>query len=191
VARTWHTLLCDILLILWTFPIPCQGFTILLNLFRVSLCFLLATNQPHFPFFILYFFTIKSHVYRAENHHVITPHNRSDLVSENLSKLRILLTRLHILLHFVAFRLFHCLLRHAVSCPIARHHSSLLLIASRCVKSDFSRNPLYIYSLFSHLSLRLLKKGLTSPRSFHSFCRFIPLQVYHCGSNTQLIQAYS
>jgi hypothetical protein len=50
VAQTWHTLLGDILLILRTFPIACQGFTILLNLFRVSLCFLPATDRPHCPF---------------------------------------------------------------------------------------------------------------------------------------------
>jgi hypothetical protein len=50
VARTWRALLGDILLILRTFPMSCQGFTILLNLFRVSLCFLPATDRPHFPF---------------------------------------------------------------------------------------------------------------------------------------------
>jgi hypothetical protein len=50
VARTWHALLGDILLILRTFPITCQGFAILLNLFCISLCFLPAADRPHCPF---------------------------------------------------------------------------------------------------------------------------------------------
>jgi hypothetical protein len=101
------------------------------------------------------------------------------------------------------------LLRHAVLHPIACHRSSPLIIVPRrsssflaahhrssslvivpCCSSSLlavsSRILLgilfiYIFSLFSHLSHRLLKKGLTSPCSFHSFCRFIPLQAYHCS----------
>jgi hypothetical protein len=49
VAQTWRALVGDILLILRTFPFACRSFMILLNLFRVSLCFLPATNRPHCP----------------------------------------------------------------------------------------------------------------------------------------------
>jgi hypothetical protein len=67
---------------------------------------------------------------------------------------------------------------------IAPYRSSLFLTAphhfSSCQVRFFWKSSLYIHSLFSHLSHRLLKKGLASPCSFHSFCRFIPLQVYQC-----------
>jgi hypothetical protein len=95
--------------------------------------------------------------------------------------------QLCILSHFIICRTLlpftlHCLLHFVVP-----HHTLLLLIVLRrsssllVVSSQILLGILFIYifSLFSHLSHRLLKKGLTSPCSFHSFCRFIPLQVYH------------
>jgi hypothetical protein len=69
--------------------------------------------------------------------------------------------------------------------PIAPHRSSPLLIASHRVKSDSFGNPpyTYIFSLFSHSSHRLLKKGLTSTCTFLTFCRFILLQAYQCDTS--------
>jgi hypothetical protein len=131
----------------------------------------------------LVLFTIKSHVHRTEKSSHYHPSELLRLRIRETCQNFVFRSRDFIycrpLSPFVAFCLSRCLLRRNASRAIARHRSSSLLISSRRVKSDSLRNPLiYIYSLFYHLSLRLLKKGLTSSRSFHSFCRFIPLQVY-------------
>jgi len=49
-------LLSENLLILWTFPALHSCFTILLSYFCMLLCFLSATNQPHFPFYLALFY---------------------------------------------------------------------------------------------------------------------------------------
>jgi hypothetical protein len=72
--------------------------------------------------------------------------------------------------HFVAFR---------TSSPFALHRLSHF-VTCRALSHPISPHPYtYIFSLFSHSSHRLLKKGLTSTCTFLTFCRFILLQAYH------------
>jgi hypothetical protein len=139
--------------------------------------------------FILRSPTIKTHVHRQPNITSLPLRTAQTSLQKTHPKLRILLARLRILSHFIAFHTLSpfalCCLLHFVtfctlspftlcrtaSCPIARHCSSPLLIASCHVKLDSFGNPLYIYifSLISHSSHRLLKKGLTSTCTFLHF----------------------
>jgi hypothetical protein len=143
VAQTWCALLCKNFTCFTDFS---YVLLILLNLFHNSLCFLLATDRLHFPFYLV-LFTIKSHVHRAENQNITTPQNRSDFVSENSSKTSYFARMTSYTVALCRLLSLRRLLHHAVSCSITRHCSSLLLITSCHVKSDSFRNPLYIYIL--------------------------------------------
>jgi hypothetical protein len=108
--------------------------------------------------FILCSPPIKTHVHRQPNITSLPLRTAQTSYQKTHLKLCISLVRLCILSHFVAFR--------TSSQPIAPHPYT------------------YIFSLFSHSSHRLLKKGLTSTCTFLTFCRFILLQAYHRGSTS-------
>jgi hypothetical protein len=55
-ARPLRPPLSQILLVLQTFLASCRCFTILFSYFRNSLCFLLATDRLHFPFYLALFY---------------------------------------------------------------------------------------------------------------------------------------
>ena len=84
---------------------------------------------------------------------------------------------------------------HLTSHYFTQPWTTLPYIAPHCIKSDSFRNPPYtLYLLYLIIPRRLLKKGLTSPCSFLTFCRVIPLQAYHhigyCWWKPQLSQVF-
>jgi hypothetical protein len=85
--------------------------------------------------------------------------------------------------HFVTLcRLSPFVACHTSSRRVAPYRSSSLLVVSSRILLGILF--IYIFSLFSHSSHRLLKKGLTSTCTFLTFCRFIPLQAYQrCRPN--------
>jgi hypothetical protein len=141
--------------------------SILLNLFRNSLCFLLVTNRSHFPFYlVLVHYKIPCTYSRKSEHY-----HPSELLRLRIRKLIQTSYFAHMTLYTVTLHhllSLHCLLHHALS-PIIIPccSSSLLVVSSRILLGILF---IYIYILsFSHLSHRLLKKGLTSPCSFIHF----------------------
>jgi hypothetical protein len=118
--------------------------------------FLNLRPTGHTSSFILRSPTIKTHVHRQPNRTSLPLQTAQTSFQKTHPKLCISLAQLCILSHFVAF----CTLSPFVSLPstlsrpITCHHSLLLLIASRHVKSDSFGNLLYIYilSLFSFIS---------------------------------------
>ena len=148
--------------------------------------------------FILRSPTIKTHVHRQPNRTSLPLRTAQTSFQNTHPKLCISLARLHIpfalrrLSHFVAFRtslpVAFCRLLHFVACRTLSHRvapyrsSSLLIVSSQILLGILF---IYIFSLFSHSSHRLLKKGLTSTCTFLTFCRFIPLQAYHFGAHRE------
>jgi hypothetical protein len=164
------TPLSQILLVLQTFLASFPMFHNFIQLFPSLPLFLNLQPTSRTSSFILRSPTIKTHVHRQPKRTSLPLRTAQTSYQKTHLKLCILLVRLCILSHFVAFRtllLFAlcCFLHFVAFCTlspislptslraITRHRSSSLLISSRCVKSDSLRNPLIyiIHSFLIHL----------------------------------------